>query len=84
MRVFFLEVRDFFRKGDLVLLFLCLVTTAFGLLVIASATNHMGNVRFIIIQISAIAIGVLAYMIVSAIDADFMSEHRMLLRHWKC
>ena len=78
MRQYFQELRDFFRKGDLILLLLCLITSAFGVIMISSATNHMGNVRFIIIQISAIAIGVLAYMIVSAIDADFMSEHRML------
>ncbi len=79
MRQYFQELRDFFRKGDLILLLLCLITSAFGVIMISSATNHMGNVRFIIIQISAIAMGVLAYMIVSAIDADFMSEHRTAL-----
>ena len=78
MRQFFQELRDFFRKGDLILLLLCLITSAFGVIMISSATGYMGNLRFIIIQVSAIAIGVLAYMIVSAIDADFMSEHRML------
>ena len=78
MRQFFQELRDFFRKGDLILLLLCLITSAFGVIMISSATGYMGNLRFIILQVSAIAIGVLAYMIVSAIDADFMSEHRML------
>ena len=78
MRQYFQELRNFFRKVDLILLLLCLITSAFGVIMISSATNHMGNVRFIIIQVAAIALGVLAYMIVSAIDADFMSEHRML------
>jgi rod shape determining protein RodA len=78
MRQYFRELRDFFRKGDLILLLLCLITSAFGVIMIASAKNYMGNVRFIIIQVAAIAIGILAYVIVSAIDADFMSEYRMV------
>ena len=78
MRQYFRELRDFFRKGDLILLLLCLITSAFGVIMISSAKNYMGSLRFIIIQVAAIAIGVLAYVIVSAIDADFMSEHRML------
>ena len=79
MRQFFQEIKNFFRKGDLVLLLLCLITSAFGVIMIASAKNYVGSVRFIIIQVAAIAIGILAYIIVSAIDVDFMSEHRMLL-----
>ena len=79
MRQYFQELRNFFRKGDLILLLLCLITSAFGVIMISSAKNYMGSLRFIIIQVAAIAIGVLAYVIVSAIDADFMSEHRMLL-----
>lgn len=77
MRVFFQEVRDFFRKGDLVLLFLCLVTTAFGLLVIASATNHMGYGRFILIQTFAVGLGVGFYILMSSLDLDALFEHRV-------
>ena len=77
MRVFFQEVRDFFRKGDLVLLFLCLVTTAFGLLVIASATNHMGYGRFVLIQAFAAGLGVGFYILMSSLDLDALFEHRV-------
>ncbi len=70
---------DFFRKGDLVLLTLCLVTNAFGCLVIASSTNTMGSARYVIIQMGAAAIGVLLYAIISSIDAEFFSEHRWIL-----
>ena len=79
MRVFFQELRDFFRKGDLVLLLLCLVTTTFGLLIIASATNHMGYGRFVLIQMFAAGLGVLSYIIMSSIDLDVFFEHRMSL-----
>ncbi len=68
--------RNFFRKGDMILLTLCLVTTVFGCMVIASTTDHMGNTRYIIVQLAATGLGVLCYMLVSALDVDFMVEHR--------
>ncbi len=82
MRRFFDELRAFGRKGDMVLLVLCLITAGMGVIVMASATNAAkfdGNTRYIIIQLAAIALGVLAYAIVSSIDIDFMQEHRGLL-----
>ena len=39
MREFIQEIKSFFRKGDIVLLMMCLATSAFGCLVVASATN---------------------------------------------
>ena len=79
MRQYLQELKSFFRKGDLILLLLCLITTAFGVLMISSATNHMGNLRYIIMQIVATMMGVVLYMIISAIDADFFAEHRIAL-----
>ncbi len=79
MRRFIQEIREFFRKGDMVLLLLCLAATAVGYLAIASATNHTGNLRYIVIQVGATVIGVLLYAIVSSIDADFFAEHRIAL-----
>ena len=70
---------EFIRKGDLVLLTLCLVTNAFGCMIIASTTNTMGSARYVIIQMGAAAIGVLLYAIVSSIDAEFFSEHRWIM-----
>ena len=34
-------IRDFFRKGDLLLLLLCVLATGFGIVVIASADTHI-------------------------------------------
>lgn len=73
------EVLKFFRKGDLVLLFLCLLTSGFGCLVVASATNHNGTLRYVVIQAAAVVLGVVAYILVSAVSADFLAEHRMIL-----
>ena len=40
-----------FRRCDKILLLLCLVTTAFGYLVIASTTQVLGSARYVPIQI---------------------------------
>ena len=72
-------VKDFFRKGDMLLLLLCLLTSAFGCLVIASTNNYRDFTRYVIIQIAATGLGVLMYMIMSSIDAEVFSEHRLIL-----
>ena len=84
------KIWNVFRKGDLVLLVLCLATSAFGMLCIASATDHRGFTHYLLIQGLAISLGVVCYVAVSAIDLDFVSEHRgilvlfnLFLRFWK-
>ena len=72
-------VWNVFRKGDLILLLLCIVASAFGCLCIASATNHHETIRYVIVQVAAIILGVCCYVGVSAIDLDFVSEHRGVL-----
>ena len=82
MHRFIEELKDFTKKADWVLLILCLVTAGFGLIVIASATNapkFEGNARYIIIQLVAIGLGVLMFALVSSIDVDVISEHRMAM-----
>jgi len=77
MRQYLHELKNFFRKGDMVLLLLCLITNTFGVIMISSATNHRGSLRYIIIQIAAALLGILCYMLMSSLDADFLSEHRV-------
>ena len=79
MRKLLAELKEFPRKGDMVLLLLCLITSGFGLMIIASATNTEklgGNTRYIIIQIVATLLGVAAFAVISSIDAEAMAEHR--------
>ena len=68
-----------FRQGDIVLMCLCLAASIFGCVVIASATAHTGSMRYLVIQIGAIVIGLISYVAVSAVNLDFVSEHRMVL-----
>ncbi len=87
MRQFLQELRDFTKKGDWVLLILCLVTSAFGIVAIASATSAEkfgSNAKYIIIQFAATGLGVLMYAIISSIDIEVMSEQRNLLVTFNC
>ena len=79
MRRVFQTIREFFQKGDMILLLLCGVTTAFGCLIIASATNTMGSARYVIIQIVGALLGMLLYGMISSIDTEFFSEPRTVL-----
>ena len=81
---FLRRIGDAFRKGDLVLLFMCLALNVFGILMIASTTNPMGPVRYLIIQSIAAALGVLMYVLVSSVDTAFFAEHRYWLVVFNC
>ena len=79
MRKFLQEFLDFFRKGDMILLALCLLTTVVGVVIVASTTNYMGSTRFVIIQLLAAVLGVLLYAVISSIDLDAIMEYRLFL-----
>lgn len=70
------HVWESFRKGDMVLLLLCLILTVFGCLMIASTKNAVGFTRYVVVQCAAAALGVIMFAVVSSIDVEFMSEHR--------
>ena len=79
MRDFLQELKSFFRKGDMVLLLLCLATSAFGCLVVASATNAAkfgGSSRYMLVQLGCTFAGVILYVLITSIDIDVYSEHR--------
>jgi len=80
LRRFLEELKDFRKKGDMILLILCLIVAGFGLVCIASATSadKFGtNIRYIALQTVAVAMGVFIFAVISSIDLDVMSEYRM-------
>ena len=72
-------IGDFFKKGDLVLLLLCVITTIFGITAISSATASIGNSRFVMVQTVALIIGIGIYVVLTLIDVDIIAERRELL-----
>ena len=67
-------VKYIVKKADMVLLGICLVSTIYGIILIASATNYTGSYRDVLVQAAAAVIGLLAYFIFSALDVEHYSE----------
>ena len=84
MRWLLQKAKDFFRKGDMVLLVMCLSISAFGCLIIASTNNYRGFTRYVVIQAVAVALGVLVFAIASSIPLEFLSEHRFAMTAFSC
>lgn len=72
------SIKEFFRKADLVLLGLILAASLFGVVLIYSATRYQDTNRFVLVQLLSIAMGVVAYMIMSFVDIELLTE-----RSWK-
>ena len=87
MRRYIEEIKDFSKKGDTLLLVMCLIISGFGLVCIASATSAEkfdGNFRYIALQSFAVMMGVVAYILISSLDLDMLSEHRAWLVAFNC
>ena len=63
----------------MVLLFLCTVTTIFGIVVISSATATEGSSSYIMVQTIALLLGIVIYAVLTLIDVDIIAERRELL-----
>lgn len=87
MRRFVDELKDFSKKGDLILLVLCWIVAAFGLVIISSATQapkYGGNVRYVVVQLVSIGFGTLMYIVFSSVDLELLSEYRLLMVTFNC
>lgn len=73
------KILDFFtgwiRQVDLVLLALCTGTTLFGCLMIASATRYTGSYKNVIVQIAALGLDIVAYILMSMLDLNEIGKH---------
>ena len=78
MKKILAELKAFPRKGDMFLLLLCLATSVFGIIVVASATKgkYDENLKYIVIQTVATVLGVGCYAVISSIDAESLAERR--------
>ena len=59
---------DLARQADMVLLGLCCAATAFGLVMISSATNYLQSGRHLMVQGIAALLGIVLYFVVAQID----------------
>lgn len=68
------SLREFARKGDILLLSLCTAASLFGLVLVYSATRYIGGYRNVIVQSAAIMLGILVYILLSAVDIELITE----------
>lgn len=66
----FFKIKRFFGQADLLLLALCCGATLFGILLIASATNYTGTLRYVIVQSVALGLGIVLYAFFSFVDVE--------------
>lgn len=71
-------IREFFKKGDLILLSLCLLASGYGLLLIYSATRYEQSYKSVIVQLVGIFLGIIAYMLLTFVDLQLFIE-----KNWK-
>ncbi len=71
--------QNFRKKGDWVLLFLCLLANCFGLVIVASTTSHFGSPRYLVVQVAATLLGVLCYILLTSLRMQILGERRELL-----
>lgn len=68
-------LRNFLKKGDVLLLILCLITSGFGVALIYSATRYDPNLNsYPLKQGLFICLGVVAYIIFTYIDIELILE----------
>ena len=78
MSALFTPFQEFWRKGDKLLLTLCLIASGYGLILIHSATQYFETSRFVLVQFIAILLGVLAYILLTSVDFQLFTE-----KNWK-
>ena len=61
-------LRDILRQTDLVLLALCCTATAYGILMIYSATRYMEPLRLVLVQTGGAVVGIILFFLLSLVD----------------
>lgn len=79
MKKFANRLLEIFKKGDMILLALCIASSVFGIVMIYAATYTEGNTRMIIIQTASLCAGILVYLGMTALDIDILAGQRTLL-----
>lgn len=79
MKKFANRLLEIFKKGDMILLALCVASSVFGIVMIYAATYTEGNTRMIIIQAASLCAGILVYLGMTALDIDILAGQRTLL-----
>ena len=73
------RIKEITKKGDMVLLALCVITTILGIVMIYAATAGGNNSRYIIIQSGCLLAGIAIYFALTVFDIEILAGQRTLL-----
>lgn len=80
MKKFLTSLSQYLKKSDTLLLSLCLIASVYGVLLISSATRYSTTLsRCVYVQLAAIFLGVVLYVLFSVIDIDIFADRWKLL-----
>ena len=67
-------LHDVLRQTDAVLLALCVASTLYGMVLIASATSFRGTLKYVAVQGLGLLIGLVLYFFLSSIDVFALAK----------
>ena len=78
MKKFGNKILEIFKKGDMILLSLCVIATVFGIVMIYSVKGEESS-HFVTIQTGAMLAGIVIYFALTAFDIDILAGQRTIL-----
>jgi len=73
-------VKRYLKKGDTVLLLLCIAASVYGIVIISSAAKALGDSRhYVLVQSAALVIGIAAFVLFSTVDLELLCDRWKLL-----
>lgn len=72
-------IRAYLRTSDALLLVLCILSTAYGLMLVISACRSYGGSSHIAVQLAAAVLGLLLFVILSFIDTEIITDRWYVL-----
>lgn len=67
-------MRQFFQRADIFLLVMSVICASYGLVLVSRATASMGSSKFIIVQAFSLFLGLIAFGVLTVLDADILGE----------
>ena len=77
------RMREAAKKGDMILLALCVIASLFGIVLIAGTTTNAtvseNTSRYILIQSGCLIAGIFIYLLLTTFDIDILASQRAIL-----
>ena len=67
-------MKQFFQRADIFLLVMSVICASYGLVLVSRATASMGSSKFIIVQAFSLFLGLIAFVVLTVLDADILGE----------